>query len=112
MLRRIVKLTQASCYVASQTLGYDATDPVVDLNTKNCIWNHCTANGGSMACGTSMTHQCSQMYACGYSGAASADPCAAGALVSQSVDEKRYRISKVEAFNNDNGTVAVADGNF
>ena len=41
MLRKIVKLTQASCYLASQALGYDATDPVVDLNTKNCIYDLC-----------------------------------------------------------------------
>ena len=44
------------------------------------------------------------MYGCGYAGSAiDYDPCPTSTHVSQSADEKHYRVSKVVAYNNDNG---------
>ena len=107
MLSKLTKIAQTACLLIVSAISYDPTVPILDDIER--VWDLCTRYGGSMSCyqkpsGAYTVPDCSAMYGCGYAGSAiNYDPCPAGAHVSQSVDEKHYRISNVEAYNNDNG---------
>ena len=91
-------------FLIGSILAYDPTDPIQVYN--KCVWDLC--GGGSLpGCITSDMPgtDCSSSlyYGCGYPGVAEAgNPCSTNTLITQNVDEKHYRVSKVEAFNNDN----------
>ena len=83
------------------TLGYDPTVPV-QIHSESS-WDYCSGHGGSWSCNGSFSAR-SELVGCGYSGnAQTGSPCTSNTLVSQSADEKHYRISRVDAFNHDNG---------
>ena len=101
MLPKLTKIAETAYLLIVSTLSYDPTVPI-HIHWE-CVWAHCTIYGGSLSCFPNNTPACSAMSGCCYTGSAiDYDPCPAGAHVSQSADEKHYRISEVVAYNNDN----------
>ena len=105
MPNKRTKIFQYICLLTGFCLGYDSTAPV-EIFT-HCCWDSCTTYGGSVTCYGQFDVLCPAMYGCGYTGSAISGACSGNSLVSQSVDEKHYRISEVTAYNNDNGGVGT-----